>query len=368
MTALTEAMREALRLTRTGSLRDATRIIQLALRTSDGARDDRADVAARSGTERATPASTLSMRAALPALPAPQRDDGPASTAPEHRPQGRFVPGRYAGAAGSRSYKLWLPRTREDASRPALVVMLHGCTQDADDFARGTRMNEHGDRHGCHVLYPSQDGAANAQRCWRWFDPAHQQRDQGEPAILAGMTRQIVQDNGIDPGRVYVAGLSAGGAMALVLASTYPEVFAAVAVHSGLARGAASDVPSALAAMAGRSAACAASNERPVPGIVFHGEADRTVRPSNGDQVVQQLQQRFEAGGTRLTRRIVTQAGHTTTTFHTADGRVLIEHWRVKDGGHAWFGGAAAGSHTAPSAPDASARLVEFFLAQPRNN
>jgi poly(hydroxyalkanoate) depolymerase family esterase len=367
MTVLTKTMREALRLTREGSLRDATRVIQLALRGPEDARPADINRVARSSVEYGPCIPPVSTETLRPALPAPHVIDTASNPAAAHGRQGRWVAGRFSAASGSRTYKLWVPRANKDFSPSPLIVMLHGCTQDADDFALGTRMNAHGDRLGFHVLYPNQDAAANPQRCWRWFDEGHQHRESGEPAILAAMVKQVIGDHGIDRQRVYVAGLSAGGAMAMVLGATHPDLFAAAAVHSGLPLGAARDIPGALAAMAGRSAPRSPSREHPIPGIVFHGEADRTVRSSNGDRVVLQLQQRFETGGTALTRRVVNEPTHTTTTFHAGDGRVLIEHWLVKGGGHAWFGGEPAGSHTAPSGPDASTRMVEFLLAHSRS-
>lgn len=366
MTAFTDAMREALRLTRAGELREASRAIRQALRPSAAAAGTSEGVFARTRARDAPPALTSSEQAPLP-RPPPGFDDGSEASAPPQPKEGRFVAGSFSGAGGARAYKLWVPSARTQACAPPLIVMLHGCTQDADDFARGTRMNEHGERHGCYVLYPIQDSAANTLRCWRWFDAAHQHRESGEPCNLAGMTKQIVRDHGIDPDRVYVAGLSAGAAMTMVLGNTHPDLFAAIAVHSGLPLDAARDMPTAFAAMAGRSTASIKPLGRPVPAIVFHGEADRTVQSSNGDRIVRQLEQRFESNGVALTRRTATGTTHTTTAFHTADGRLVIEQWLVKGGGHAWYGGDPGGSYTDPDGPDASARLVSFLLAHSRN-
>jgi len=376
MTVFSEAMREALRLTRAGALRDATRVIRNSLRNPQAPTTTHEGTfvpAARDAHARSPSGATLPLALEPPRfLRSATPEPGIAEAgAPQAVSPGRFVSGAYSNAAGTRAYKLWVPGTVTAAAASArpLIVMLHGCTQDADDFARGTRMNEHAERHGCYVLYPIQDGGANPQRCWRWFETANQARGRGEPSILAGMTMQLVGEYRIDPARIYVAGLSAGAAMAMVLAETYPEVFAALAIHSGLPLGAARDVPSAFAAMAGRSKLhartdAAQRSARPVPGFVIHGEADRTVALGNGDAVVRQLRERYEhRDGSALVLRSTIEPTHAKSCFHTADGRLVIEQWNVRNGGHAWSGGSSAGSYTDPAGPDATARIMEFFLA-----
>ena len=379
MTVFSEAMHEALRLTRAGALRDATRVIRNSLRSPlaptpptehEGvfvpASPDAQPARSPSGHSRPLEREAAPFSRSATPEPGIAQPAAPRSVSP-----GRFVSGAYSNVAGTRAYKLWVPAadTGVAASARPLIVMLHGCTQDADDFARGTRMNEHADRHGCYVLYPIQDGGANPQRCWRWFETANQVRGCGEPSILAGMTMQLAGEHDIDPARIYVAGLSAGAAMAMVLGETYPDVFAALAIHSGLPLGAARDVPSAFAAMAGRSKPHAGINaaqrgKRPVPGLVIHGEADRTVAPGNGDAVVRQLRERYEHGDDgALVLSSMTEPTHDKSCFYAANGRLVIEQWSVRNGGHAWAGGSGAGSYTDPAGPDASARIVEFFLS-----
>ncbi|WP_442919486.1 extracellular catalytic domain type 1 short-chain-length polyhydroxyalkanoate depolymerase, partial [Methylobacterium sp.] len=160
-------------------------------------------------------------------------------------PGARFEERRFAGPAGGLTYKVFVPSGRDGETLP-VVVMLHGCTQDSDDFALGTRMNALAEEQGLIVVYPRQERAANAQKCWNWFEPRDQGRGAGEPALIAGIAREVVAEFGADPARVYVAGLSAGGAAAAILAAAYPDVFAAAGIHSGLACGAARDLPSAL--------------------------------------------------------------------------------------------------------------------------
>jgi poly(hydroxyalkanoate) depolymerase family esterase len=271
----------------------------------------------------------------------------------------------YANAAGSRPYKLYVPSTYEGQLLP-LVVLLHGCTQSPDDFAAGTRMNELAEELGFLVAYPGQTQAANMQKCWNWFNAADQQRDQGEPSLIAGITRSIMQDFSVEPGRVYIAGLSAGGATAAIMGATYPDLYAAVGVHSGLACGAARDMVSAFGAMkqGGGASGMRAGSGQPVPTIVFHGDRDTTVHPVNGDEVAAQA----KSGAAHRTKvdQGVSQGGMTyTRTVHRDDtGRAMLEQWVLHGAGHAWSGGSASGSYTDPKGPDASREMLRFFLAQ----
>jgi poly(hydroxyalkanoate) depolymerase family esterase len=282
---------------------------------------------------------------------------------------GAMMTGSYANAAGERSYKLYTPTSYSGQPLP-LIVMLHGCKQNPDDFAVGTQMNGLAEEHGCFVLYPAQSGGANQSGCWNWFQREHQVRDRGEPSILAGMTRSVMERYRIDASKVYVAGLSAGGAMAAVLAVTYPDLFAAVGIHSGLACGSAHDLPSALAAMKGMPAARAnppgsgRAEARTIPTIVFHGDRDRTVHPRNGADVISQSPHHDERDTRVSTERGQAPGGHTyTRTVHfDSSGRVVLEHWEVHGGGHAWFGGSRGGSYTDPRGPDAAREMVRFFL------
>jgi poly(hydroxyalkanoate) depolymerase family esterase len=302
----------------------------------------------------------------------PRGLDGLAGTtvvrAPLPMPDGaRFDERSYANAAGSRAYKLYVPSGYHGQALP-LVVMLHGCTQSPDDFAAGTRMNDLAEEQMFFVAYPAQARSANASRCWNWFKAGDQERDKGEPSLIAGITRQIMRDFPVEPGRVYIAGLSAGGAAAAVMGSTYPDLYAAIGVHSGLACGVANDIPSAFAAMRqGRFSAVDASHPHgrsggAVPTIVFHGDRDTIVNPLNGDQVIAQSKaaavlrttiSRGEAPGKIRYTRIV-QADD--------DGRPMLEQWVLHDAGHAWSGGSPAGSFTEPRGPDASREMMRFFL------
>ena len=277
----------------------------------------------------------------------------------------RFDECSYAAAAGKRTYKLFVPARYTGTPLP-LVVMLHGCTQSADDFALGTRMNELAEEQGFLVAYPAQSASANASKCWNWFNASDQQRDQGEPALIAGITREVMRDFAVDARRVYVAGLSAGGAMAVIMGATYPDLYAAVGVHSGLAHGAARDMTSAFAAMrnGGREPPSSRkSSAASVPTIVFHGDEDTTVHPLNGAHVRMQakgaaslhasVSEGVSAGGVAYTRTIDADAG----------GRIMLEQWVVHGGGHAWSGGSAKGSYVEPRGPDASRAMLQFFRA-----
>lgn len=367
-------MAEAMRLMRSGQLQAATARIQAALTKRDAADAAAPSTPPSDGDVIDVPSRVVSRDApqsanapswfdATPRAPDaarmgpgnPMRSDVAATTA-------RFSGGSFSNGRDRRDYKLYVPAKAGDRPLP-LVVMLHGCTQDPDDFAAGTAMNEAAERHRFYVLYPAQSRHANPHGCWNWFKHTHQQRDRGEPALLAGMVRDVMTHHAVDARRVYVAGLSAGGAMAAILGDTYPELFAAVGVHSGLAAGSAQDLPSALAAMKGAGAGHVAAASG-VPTIVFHGDSDATVHPRNGEHVI--------AACVDATARVETSAVRGTTVrnatrmiYRAADGRVVAERWVVHGAPHAWSGGRAEGSFTDTRGPDASGEMVRFFLEHP---
>ena len=286
------------------------------------------------------------------------------------RREGRFLRRRFTHATGSRDFKLYIPAAREGAAGNAplpLVVMLHGCTQSADDFAAGTQMNRLADAHGFLVVYPEQPSGANPSRCWNWFRAEDQVRDGGEPALIAGIVRAVVAEHAVDARRIFVAGLSAGAAMAVILGETHPDVFAAVGVHSGLPYRSASDIPSALAAMKGRGEAAPSPVGQAVPTIVFHGDRDHTVQARNGERVVEQARQAHGEQGLQAHTDTAAVPGgrrYTRTVHADAAGRPWVEWWTLHGAGHAWSGGHASGSYTDASGPDASAEMLRFFLAQ----
>ena len=285
---------------------------------------------------------------------------------------GQFVAGSYANFAGMRNFRLYIPGSYRGQALP-LIVMLHGCKQSPEDFAAGTRMNVIAEELGCFVAYPGQPKYANASKCWNWFSPRHQHRGRGEPSIIAGITRRIIREYGIDASRVYVAGLSAGGAAAAVMAATYPDLYAAAGIHSGLARGAARNVPTAFGAMRNGNAEIPdltplapgpAGQRMLVPTIVFHGDKDETVNLRNADQVIEQVRL---GGGVTFTEarkqgRAAAGHGYSLTLYRDASGKTMMERWVVHESGHAWSGGSPAGSYTDPLGPDASREMVRFFL------
>ncbi len=311
-------------------------------------------------------------------------DEQPTQPPPGHAPVGAaFLTGEFSHAAGTRSYKLYVP-ARSAATALPMVVMLHGCTQSADDFAAGTQMNGLADEHGFMVLYPEQAAHANPAKCWNWFKAQDQLRDAGEPALLAAMVSDLAARHAAERQRIFVAGLSAGAAMAVILGETYPELFAAVGAHSGLPYGSAHDVASAMAAMkggrgassrlAGLSAAPRRKAAQAVPIIVFHGDRDHTVQVANGSEIVEQAKQAHQAAAAAgATLRTTTQPGvasggrRYSRTVHTdATGQAQIESWTLHGAGHAWSGGSASGSYTDAAGPDASAEMLRFFIALPR--
>jgi poly(hydroxyalkanoate) depolymerase family esterase len=273
----------------------------------------------------------------------------------------RFASATFTNAAGSRTYKLFIPSRTDGGPRP-LIVMLHGCTQSPDDFAAGTRMNFLADERNCFVVYPEQPRGANHAKCWNWFRTGDQQRDSGEPSLIAGITRKIMREHPIDPKRVYVAGLSAGGAAAAIMGATYPDLYAAVGVHSGLACGAASDLPSALTAMRQGNAAAVRTGAS-IPTIVFHGDRDTTVHPSNAELILRGPGEAAASPRTKTLRGRVPEGHAYTRTVLTDEGGLgTSEHWSVHGAGHAWSGGSPAGSYTDPRGPDATREMLRFFL------
>jgi poly(hydroxyalkanoate) depolymerase family esterase len=348
-------MAQATSLTRRGSLVEATHAIQRALHLNRHP----APVAPEEPADSVIVLDGLVREIDTPAETSPPRDTAAPADAPTQAPPrpARFDELPFATAQGLRHFKLFTPAGLADDQPAPLLVMLHGCKQHPDDFAAGTRMNELAQEQGFRVLYPAQAPRSNAHRCWNWFQPGDQKRGGGEPALLAAITRHVMQSHAVHAERVYVAGLSAGGAMATILANEYPDLFAAVGVHSGLPQGSASDVASAFNAMkhGPRGAACKPASAR-VPLIVFHGDLDATVHPRNSELLLAgAAPAEVNAGGV--------QGGHgyVRSVFRDAAGRVVAEHWLVHGCGHAWSGGSPKGSYTDARGPDASREMWRFF-------
>jgi poly(hydroxyalkanoate) depolymerase family esterase len=423
-------MSDAARMTQDGQLQAATEAIQRALRSgavpmqnappfptpgAGGSFDAMAQFESflqRTGGSAAAAAATSTAPTASPAAranasvvldgcvrvvdeasPAPAvatRPTAPTSAADGQARPERWTDGSFTHQGRTLAYKLFVPaRDAQAVAAPRpLVLMLHGCTQDPADFAAGTRMNELARKAGVIVVYPAQTQHANSQKCWNWFKSQHQQRGRGEPALLAALVQSIAAAEHADPERLYAAGLSAGGAMADILGRLYPDVFAAVGVHSGLPAGSATDLMSAMAAMRGAGAGgglpgmpAAASagpaaglprhGSRAAPVIVFHGDADATVHPGNAAGVVRAaLEGRGNgAGGPAAPRvaegRSAKGQSFTRTEHPGADGRSAVELWLLRGAGHAWSGGSASGSYTDPRGADASAEMLRFFLDHP---
>lgn len=376
---ISDAMREATRLTGAGRLAEATAAIQTML---GGATVTAAPSKAGGVSSRGTiTIDGISERVGEPQAPRTPNAKpsflGKVSLKDLVRPKMRtsssgtvtvaggasFEWAAYIGPNGSRRYKLYVPSAyRGDVPVP-LVVMLHGCTQSPDDFAAGTRMNEAAEVGAFMVAYPEQTNAHNMQKCWNWFVESDQGRDAGEPGVIAGMCREIMYTRAVDPSRVYIAGLSAGGAMAAIMGEAYPDLYAAIGVHSGLARGAAHDMPSAFTAMRqGATGQPRRGSRAPIPSIVFHGDNDTTVNVRNGDAVVAQAMGGQASDVSSETGVASGGRGYTRAVRRDAANRTVAEQWTVHGAPHAWAGGSFAGSYTDPRGPDATTEIVRFFM------
>lgn len=376
---LAASMRAAARLTREGKFGAATRLIQTTLGGGALSPDHAPPEPAPSGSAALRPAAGPASRATRPLADilrtvrkakrtgltpdAPQ----PARKSPPIPDGARFLTLTHACPAGRRDYKLYVPRGYSARRRWPLLVMLHGCKQHPDDFALGTRMNALAEKHRLLIAYPWQPKTANPSLCWNWFNPRDQRRGAGEPAIIAGIVREIGESYRVDPERVFVAGLSAGGAMAAVMGETYPELFSAVGIHSGLATGTAHDVVSAFAAMRGeelrmqtrRPASLGAAAPDGPRTIVFHGDADTVVHPSNSGKILG-----TDKRGDTVTETRATDGGrpYLRRVLRDGAGAIRAESWTIAGAGHAWSGGSPEGSFADPKGPDASREMIRFFL------
>lgn len=400
------AMSRALEMTRAGNPAEATRIIQAALagdpaQSGDGPdgqdsallRHETAGIEDAEVVEEQPPFQTAPPFAARSVMPGIQSGlhPGPAdlqrmlanlgcmapstlagmgqglpgmarANARPHVPEGaRYETRSFTSAHGARDYRLFVPGSLPDGAK-GLVLMLHGCTQDPDDFASGTDMNTHAERHGLIVVYPHQSRAHNAQGCWNWFRPEDQRAEAGEAALLAALTGTVAAEFRVPEDAVFVAGLSAGGAMAATLAATHPGLFAAVGIHSGLPHGIAHDMPSAFGAMRGQGGRPARAGGGSVRMIVFHGTADATVHPSNAEALVAAAGPALRGASRREKGRSDGGRAWTRELVEAPDGTPLVESWRIEGAGHAWSGGRSEGSYTDPAGPDASAEMARFFL------
>jgi poly(hydroxyalkanoate) depolymerase family esterase len=303
-----------------------------------------------------------------------------APTAEARATGGRWVEGTFAGTAGSRRYQVYVPGSYDATRRHMLVVLLHGCTQDAGDIARGTRIAEHADRDGFLVLLPEQPESANAKRCWNWYDPAHQVRDAGEPSLIAGMTARVAEEYAVDPARVHLAGISAGAAMASLVAVAYPERYASLALHSGLAWRAATSVVSPPTTMTkGTEDADAlgvaaleamGTRARAIPTLVLHGGKDAVVNAANGRQAARQwMVTNSRALGVDSLSPVRTSGrdggyGWTRACYRTGSS-CIVEEIVVDELGHAWSGGSREGTFTDENGLAATGELIRFFRDHP---
>lgn len=375
------AMTEATRLTVAGRLTEATRLIQQMLGNPADLR-----ISAVGPNSPDEPAISQGRAPDIGAHHRPQphawrcpgslRPFVPDLDLPTLRAEAQFVDSSYTNASGTRTYKVYIPTGHSGQAVP-LVVLLHGGTQTAVDFAAGTRMNALAERGTFIVAYPEQPTSANSLRCWNWFQTAHQHWGRGEPSLIAGITQNIMGAYDIDVSRVYIAGFSAGGAMAVIMAQTYPDLYGAVGVHSGLAYGAAHNLLSAFVAMKQGPPSYTGQQTKAIPLILFHGDHDQTVDSVNADYILYHWSQGADPGrrgGLRGPDRKATvtrgrvDGGHAYTRllYPDAGDAAVVEKWIIHEAGHAWSGGSPRGSYTDPYGPDASAELIRFFNENPK--
>ncbi len=375
-TPFAEAMRQATNSVRAGDTASAMQTIQAALSAqppsdapsagSNSLPQGLADPAKILGSRQPLSKTLTLLKSVFPKNAAKLNGGLRAPTQMPPLPDGaRFDVATYSCAAGQRDYRLYVPKSA--AEQPTgLIMMLHGCTQTPEDFAVGTGMNSIADQQGLIIVYPAQSRSANMQSCWNWFGPNDQMRDRGEPAILAGLAQDLAKNHNVRAQAVFVAGLSAGAAMAVILGRTYPDVFMAVGAHSGLPFKSASDVPSAFTAMRGvpnQPTGAAPSIDTSTRTIVIHGTADATVNLSNGHRIATEARVSDNASETELVDTgHVKGRGFKRTSVVSHTGRSNLELWEVTGLGHAWSGGSTAGSYADPQGPDASAEMVRFFL------
>jgi poly(hydroxyalkanoate) depolymerase family esterase len=361
-----KAMQKALVLVRAGQLRDATALIQSSL--NQGVKGDLAsDFFTTNSRTQDTELQDFDFKP-IPSYIAPIAPNAPSDsnvpnedTSPRSA-ESRVVEAKFSTKTGSMNYRLFVPEGQDSKASVPLVVMLHGCTQNPSDFAVGTQMDRVAGEAGCFVVYPEQSSRANSGGCWNWFKHTHQVRDRGEPQALVGLVAYLLSLYDIDPSRVFVAGLSAGGAMAAILGEQYPEVFSAVGVHSGLPTGAARNLPEALRAMQGQHRQAVIPRLK-LPTIVFHGDSDRTVSTLNGQCFAAAMSSLNDGTSVELIEGVAGR-GFKREIYRDANGALAGEYWEIQGAGHAWSGGNSSGSFTDLNGPDASTEMMRFFLGR----
>ncbi len=289
-------------------------------------------------------------------------------------------------AAGTRTYKVWIPTGYAAGNSLPMILMLHGCTQNPDDFAAGTQMNLYADQYKFFTVYPDQPDSANGTKCWNWFLPEDQTRDAGEPSIIAQVVRDVQTTYGIRRDKTFVAGMSAGAAMTVIMGAAYPDIFSAIGVSAGLEyRAGDSAATGVLAQQIGGpdpntqgqlAFAEMGARAHRMPTIVFHGTLDVTVQYANGPQIIQQYAQTNDYIDDGIDNNSVDNTADQTMTgvapvasgktytrsiYRDAQNRPLLEFWSVEQMRHAWSGGSSAGSYTDPTGPNASFEMVRFF-------
>jgi len=301
---------------------------------------------------------------------------------------GRIESGSYYSFNGMRSYKVFLPSNHSESTNHGkipVIIALHGCMQDSESFAAGTRLNEWAEKLGFAVYYPEQSKFFNIYNCWNWFLPTNQMKNTGEAELIMGGLKKVTREFSLNKDKTFLLGMSSGGAVVSILANCYPRSFQAVATHHGTMYKAASDVFSAkevvyngskiapeVAAAKGYSCSGFTPKKNPLPAVIIHGSRGAVMRAIHATQVESELRifNDYLDNGIRDNSLDdeMTFEKFTPDNLYSYDvvtwshrGRPYIKRYMIETLGHAWSGGDNQYEFNDPHGPDATKIILDFF-------